>query len=53
MFTPEEQQMLASQVIETNDVAITEAECEEDGFVEQLQRHVAANPRKCSDEDQS
>ena len=53
LFATEEQQTLASQMIETNEMAITEAECEEDGFVEQLQRQVAANPRKYSDEDQS
>ena len=54
LFTPEEQRtLLAYQMIDTHDMAITEAKSEEDGFVEQLQRHVAANPRKCSDEDQS
>ena len=53
LFATEEQQTLASQMIDTHEMAITEAKSEEDGFVEQLQRHVAANPRKCSDEDQS
>ena len=53
LFATEEQQTLAYQMIETHEMAITEAKSEEDGFVEQLQRHVAANPRKYSDEDQS
>ena len=53
LFAKEEQQTLAYQMIETHEMAITEAKSEEDGFLEQLQRQVAANPRKCSDEDQS
>ena len=53
LFAKEEQQTLAYQMIDTHEMVITEAKSEEDGFLEQLQRHVAANPRKYSDEDQS
>ena len=53
LFAKEEQQTLAYQMIDAHEMAITEAKSEEDGFLEQLQREVAANPRKYSDEDQS
>ena len=36
LFTPEEQQTLAYQMIDAHDMAITEAKSEEDGFLEQL-----------------
>ena len=53
VFTIDEQALLAPQLIENNDWANTQARHARGGFFEQLQQHVAENPRKCSDEDQS
>ena len=53
MFTLDEQELLAPQLMEWAEKANRRARNEREGFYEQLERHVAQNPRKCSDEDQS
>ena len=53
MFTLDEQELLAPQLIDWVKKANRRARNEREGFYEQLERHVAQNPRKYSDEDQS
>ena len=52
-FTLDEHALLGPQLMEHNERANELTRMAEDGFLEQLQEHVAANLRKRSDEDQS
>ena len=53
MFTLDEQELLAPQLMDWVEKTKRHARNEREGFHEQLKRHVAQNPRKHSDEDQS
>ena len=53
MFTLDEQGLLAPQLMDWVEKTNRHARHEREGFYEQLKRHVAQNPRKCSDKDQS